>query len=144
MTRSATPTPIITPFGLFKYLFMPFGLTNAAQSFQRLMDKLFRHLPFSPLGPMVANPDGTASHQGPNFFTPPPLGPMVANPDGTASHLNKGTILNLPFSPLGPMVANPDGTVSHQGPNFFTPPPPLPIVQNPNGTASHGQPYGLL
>jgi hypothetical protein len=39
-------TAIITPFGLFEYLFMPFGLTNAAQSFQRLMDKLFRHLPF--------------------------------------------------------------------------------------------------
>jgi hypothetical protein len=39
-------TAIITPFGLFEYLFMPFGLTNAAQSFQRLMDKLFGHLPF--------------------------------------------------------------------------------------------------
>ncbi len=39
-------TAIITPFGLFEYLFMPFGLTNAAQSFQRLMDKLFSHLPF--------------------------------------------------------------------------------------------------
>ncbi len=39
-------TAIITPFGWFEYLFMPFGLTNAAQSFQQLMDKLFRHFPF--------------------------------------------------------------------------------------------------
>jgi len=39
-------TAIITPFGLFEYLFMPFGLTNAAQTFQRLMDRLFSHLPF--------------------------------------------------------------------------------------------------
>jgi RNase H-like domain found in reverse transcriptase/Reverse transcriptase (RNA-dependent DNA polymerase)/Integrase core domain/Integrase zinc binding domain len=39
-------TAIITPFGLFEYLFMPFGLRNAAQTFQRLMDQLFRHLPF--------------------------------------------------------------------------------------------------
>jgi len=38
-------TAIITPFGLFEYLFMPFGLTNAAQTFQRLMDHLFGHLP---------------------------------------------------------------------------------------------------
>jgi hypothetical protein len=39
-------TAIITPFGLFESLFMPFGLMNAAQTFQRLMDRLFRKLPF--------------------------------------------------------------------------------------------------
>jgi hypothetical protein len=39
-------TAICTPFGLFEYIFMPFGLKNAAQTFQRLMDRLFRHLPF--------------------------------------------------------------------------------------------------
>ncbi len=39
-------TAIITPFGLFEYLFMPFGLMNAAQTFQQLMDRLFGHFPF--------------------------------------------------------------------------------------------------
>jgi hypothetical protein len=39
-------TAILMPFGLFEYLFMPFGLMNAAQTFQRLMDRLFGHLPF--------------------------------------------------------------------------------------------------
>ena len=39
-------TAICTPFGLFEYIFMPFGLKNSAQTFQRLMDKLFCHLPF--------------------------------------------------------------------------------------------------
>jgi hypothetical protein len=29
-----TKTVIITPFGLFLYLFTPFGLSNAAQTFQ--------------------------------------------------------------------------------------------------------------
>jgi hypothetical protein len=38
-------TAIITMFGLFQYLFMPFGLRNAAQTFQRFMDRLFKHLP---------------------------------------------------------------------------------------------------
>jgi hypothetical protein len=39
-------TAIITPFGLWEYLFMPFGLTNPAQTFQRLNDRLFPHLSF--------------------------------------------------------------------------------------------------
>jgi hypothetical protein len=32
-------TAIITPFGLFEYLFTPFGLPNTAQTFQRMMDR---------------------------------------------------------------------------------------------------------
>ncbi len=36
-------TAIITPFGLFEYLFMPFSLRNAAQTFQRFMDSLLKH-----------------------------------------------------------------------------------------------------
>jgi hypothetical protein len=39
-------TVIITPFGLFEYLFMLFGLRNATQTFQRFMDSLLKHLPF--------------------------------------------------------------------------------------------------
>jgi hypothetical protein len=31
-------TAIITPFGLFEYLFTLYGLSNAAQTFQRMMD----------------------------------------------------------------------------------------------------------
>ncbi len=37
-TEDIPKTAIITPFGLFKYLFIPFGLSNAAQTFQRMMD----------------------------------------------------------------------------------------------------------
>ena len=39
-------TAVITPFGLFEFLRMPFGLKNSAQAFQRLMDSIFRDLPF--------------------------------------------------------------------------------------------------
>ncbi len=44
--QDAAKMVIITPFGLFEYLFMAFGLRNAAQTFQRFMDSLFKHLPF--------------------------------------------------------------------------------------------------
>jgi hypothetical protein len=47
MQKSDIPkTAIITPFGLFEFLYMPFGLSNAAQNFQRLMDSLYRDFPF--------------------------------------------------------------------------------------------------
>ena len=39
-------TAVTTPFGLFEFNRMPFGLRNAAQTFQRLMDEIFRDLPF--------------------------------------------------------------------------------------------------
>jgi hypothetical protein len=38
-TQDIPKTAIITPFGLFEYLFTPFGLYNAAQTFQRMMDR---------------------------------------------------------------------------------------------------------
>lgn len=39
-------TAIVTPFGLYEFLFMSFGLRNAAQSFQRFIDEVLRGLDF--------------------------------------------------------------------------------------------------
>ena len=44
--QDVAKSAIITPFGLFEYLFMTFRLRNAAQTFQRVMDSLLKHLPF--------------------------------------------------------------------------------------------------
>jgi hypothetical protein len=38
-TEDIPKTAIITPFGLFEYLFTPFGLSSTAQTFQRIMNR---------------------------------------------------------------------------------------------------------
>ena len=40
--ESVPKTAIITPFGLFEYLFLGFGLRNGPATFQRMMDSLFK------------------------------------------------------------------------------------------------------
>ena len=58
-------TAVITPFGLFEFLRMPFGLKNSAQAFQRLMDSVFRDLPFTFIyldDILIASPD-SESHR---------------------------------------------------------------------------------
>ena len=39
-------TAVITPFGLYEFLVLAFGLRNAGSSFQRMMDRVIRSLPF--------------------------------------------------------------------------------------------------
>ena len=57
-------TAIITPFGLYEYIFMPFGLKNAVQSFQRLMDRLLADIPhtFIYLDVILIGTPDVASH----------------------------------------------------------------------------------
>ena len=40
-------TTIITRFGLFEYVRMLFGMKNSAQAFQRMMDSIFRGVPYT-------------------------------------------------------------------------------------------------
>ena len=57
-------TAIITPFGLFKFVWMLFGLRNAGSTLQRLMDRVLAGLPFIFVylnNVLVASPDH-ASH----------------------------------------------------------------------------------
>ena len=45
--ESIPKTAIITPFGLYEFLVTPFGLRNAGQTFQRMMDSIFRDLDYA-------------------------------------------------------------------------------------------------
>ena len=58
-------TTIITPFGLYQYLYMPFRLKNAAQSFQHLMDRLLSDIPhaFVYLDDIVVSTPDVVSHR---------------------------------------------------------------------------------
>ena len=47
-------TAIVTSFGMFEFLYMPFGLKNATQTFQRLMDTIFRGLRRCPTPPTTS------------------------------------------------------------------------------------------
>ncbi|GFY06842.1 retrovirus-related Pol polyprotein from transposon opus [Trichonephila clavipes] len=38
-------TAVITPIGLFEYVYMTFGLRNAAQTMQRFIDRIIRDIP---------------------------------------------------------------------------------------------------
>ena len=42
--RAKEVSAFITPKGLYEYLVMPFGMMNSASTFQRLMDKVTRHV----------------------------------------------------------------------------------------------------
>ncbi|GBO41428.1 Transposon Ty3-I Gag-Pol polyprotein [Araneus ventricosus] len=43
--RDIHKTAVITPIGLFEYVFMTFGLRNAAQTMQRYIDSIIRDIP---------------------------------------------------------------------------------------------------
>ena len=49
-------TAIVTPFGLFELLYMPFGLKNMAQTFQRLMVRIYSGLPCRCTTPPTTSP----------------------------------------------------------------------------------------
>lgn len=44
--QNVPKTAVVTPFGLFEFLWMPFGLRGAVQTFLHLMDSLLWDLPF--------------------------------------------------------------------------------------------------
>ena len=57
-------TANVTPFALFEYMIMQFGFKKTAQTFQRLVDRLFAGLPyvFIYLDDMLISTTVTADH----------------------------------------------------------------------------------
>ena len=45
--KDINKTAIITQFCLFEYLYMPSRMKNSAQAVQRLMDQIFKDLPYT-------------------------------------------------------------------------------------------------
>ena len=44
--KDVPKTAIITPFGMFEFLWLPFGLRSARNTFQRMMDQILGNLPY--------------------------------------------------------------------------------------------------
>jgi hypothetical protein len=129
-------TAIITPFGLFEYLFMGFGLRNAAQTFQRTVDQkcrdlkfLFTYLDDSRLGSKTAAEHLAHLDQ---FFA-------VLAANGMVINLSKCTFMVPELEVLGHIINSVGTTPIPQHVQVITDFPPPPGHETAATLPGHGQ-----